>query len=203
MKKLASFFLLIMMGGCSVTTTVPPLHEYRLSPTIQPLSLDTNTQCKAQTLKVSQIFALDTLQTKKMRYALQSYEEYAYTQSRWVVAPSEAIIHNVIESLQQDGMFKSVIEYGSKAQANLLLELRVDEFMQYFDADEKSSFVKVTLGMRLIDQNNNEVVIEKSFHEVQKAQSADAQGGVAALNTAVAKVIQEVRSTLAEVCRDK
>ncbi len=203
MKKLATIFLLVMMVGCSVTTIQPPLHEYRLSPTIQSLSLDSNTQCKTQTLKVSQIFTLDTLQTKKMRYALQNYEEYSYTQSRWVVAPSEAIIHNVIESLQQDGIFKSVIEYGSKAQANLLLELRVDEFMQYFDADEKSSFVKVALGMRLIDQNNNEVVIEKSFHEMQKAQSPDAQGGVTALNTAVAKVIQELRTSLAEVCRDK
>jgi len=203
MYKTVGILLMVIMGGCSLTTTVPPVDEYTLTPHIQSLPLKRNGVCGTKTLQVSHIFAADTLQTKQMRYRLAPFKEYSYTQSRWVHTPSDAIVHSVIQSLERSRTFKSVVEYGSKAQSDLLLELRVDDCMQYFNKEVTLSYVKVAIGARLIDKASGKVIASKEFYTKQNTQTLDAKGGVAALNKTLEMLLPQITTFVAGACYDK
>jgi ABC-type uncharacterized transport system auxiliary subunit len=95
------------------------------------------------------------------------------------------------------------VEYGSKAQSDLLLELRVDDCMQYFNKEVTLSYVKVAIGARLIDKASGKVIASKEFYTKQNTQTLDAKGGVAALNKTLETLLPQITTFVAGACYDK
>ena len=179
----------------------PAITEYRIETASLENTSALKSGCSNKTLKVQRAFAANSLMSHSMNYGIGTHKQYAYTQAKWADTPNKAITMQLTKSLRKSGLFGSVLEDHSRSGADLILESSLEEFMQYFDADAKHSFVKIVIHFTLIDAIKNQVVETKSFEAKIDAPSDDAQGGVIALNEGLQEIFAQNRVWLEKVCQ--
>ena len=198
MKILLSAFLLLLLTACS--TTYPAVTQYRIAPQESVQTLH-KSSCKQHSVKVAQAFVRSSLMSKKMKYVLGAYQEGAFNQSEWAEDPNKAITDAIVKSLQSSSLFESVASYRSFSTSDYTLESNVAEFTQHFALDEKSSYVKIDITFRLINNQTMQVVAVKHIVKELATQKADAPSGVEALNVLLTQSLREMQEWIAESCR--
>jgi len=188
----------ILLSGC--TTTLPSVSEYRLS-VKENKQLFSQTDCKVNSLKLGQAFSSSSLMTLNMNYGLGEHKQFAYTQSQWAKTPNSAVSDALVHYIKETELFKNVQISKSRSNNSMLLETNIEDFMQYFSEDEKSSYSNVRISLTLIDTQTNRVVSTQTFSSKVEVLSSDANGGVVALNSALNNVLKEAVSWLGESCR--
>jgi cholesterol transport system auxiliary component len=198
MKSLIIFISILFITGCSVT--VPHVLEYRINPEIIKTETQAS-QCKDKTIKISQVFTSNSLMTKSMQYAGNRYKVFEFTQSEWASTPNKAITESLIKSVRNSSNFSMVSGYRSRTRTDLVLETNVDSFIQYFSNDDNSSYVDVSLSFTLVNARTGEPLSSKIIDKKLPTESADALGGVTALNTALSDVLNQVNIWLNGSCK--
>jgi len=198
MKYIYLCLVLLTLSACTVTQ--PYIAEYRI---ITPESQEnfSSTECKDKSLKISQLFSQSTLMTQSMKYAQNEYGEFAFSESAWARTPNSAITHEILKSVRESKLFASVQSYKSRSKSDFILESSVEEFLQYFSKDTKSSFVNVVMAFTLVDTKTSKAIDTLSVSKKVEVKSLDAEGGVEALNAALTQVLLEKNRWLNEVCR--
>jgi len=198
MRFLYVIITLFLVAGCSVST--PTISEYRIDTEVASQQFLEST-CRDQSLKVAQAFSPSALMTLKMNYAEGNHKQYVYSQSQWAESPNSAVTAELVKSIKGTALFKNVQISKSRSKNSMLLETNIEDFMQYFSKDEKSSFSNIVISLTLIDTQTNHVIATKTFHSKVNAQSTDASGGVIALNRALSNVLNESGKWLGETCK--
>jgi len=198
MKYIYMVISLFLLLGCTPTT--PKATEYRLNLKMQtePLS---EQKCKKDSLKVGQSFSANALKSLDMHYGLGEYKRLVFSQALWAESPNKAITMAITKYIREIKLFKNVQISKSRSRNGLLLETDIEDFMQYFSEDEKSSYANVRISFTLIDSKNSQVISTKTFSQKERVMSNNANGGVIALNKAVEKLLQESGKWLSGVCR--
>ena len=195
-----AWFGILLLSGC--TSPTPARDEYRLTTLVPTLQVK-QTQCLKKTLKVDHALSDNLFVSSKMYYAQGKYKQYAYARSRWVQSPNDQITQSVTEYIRAMHLFKSVQNANSKTKNDFRLEINIEDFMQYFDENEKNSYAKVALTCHLINTKTHTVYATKSFTFVVQANSDNALGGVEALNKALNTFLKECGMWLRGVCLDQ
>lgn len=201
MKKTVYGVALIValgMSGCSVKTA--PIVEYNLKSTLTLEPLE-KTECMQKSLKVAQPFSSKSLESNNMNYRVGGLAEYTFSQSQWTQSPNKTIAEEIVQTLRASKIFKNVQLYKSRAKTDYILETDIEEFIQHFSADEKSSYTEVVLHATLIDYKTSSVVDSKKFRAKVDVNKLSAEGGVDALSTAVSKILVQNVEWLHGVCR--
>jgi len=165
-----------LLSACS--TTYPPYRAYELQKSADVVQ---KSQACKETLRVAKVNTSPLLMRKKMYY-VSGMESYSYTESEWTKRPSEFITESFLEAVAKSNAFSSVIGEASKAKNRYLLESRVETFMQYYNEVQTDSYAKIAVTFFLIDAGSGEIVKSMHFEKEQPCVSADAKGGVKALN---------------------
>ena len=198
MKRILLSLALLFFAGCS--TTYPVITEYRIE--TDRGNLDTIvSRCEKKSLTVAQVFVSSSLMSKKMKYIVGKYKEYAYNHSEWAENPNRAITDEIVQLLQASHVFKTVDSYKSFSRSDYTLESRVDDFSQYFSEDEKSSFVVVDITFSLIDNKSAKVIASKHIKKIMNTKTANAASGVTALNEALTETLSEMSKWIAGSCQ--
>lgn len=188
----------IFLSGC--VTLKRPATEYRLD--VSPAEIkSTSKSCKDKSLKVVETFSPNSLMTLSMEYAEADGGVFRYNESRWQESPKDALSMEILKSIRASTIFASVDTAKSRSKSNYILETNLEEFLQFYSKDMKSSYADVVVSFSLIDVKTNAVVAHKTLSARVEAKSADAKGGVEALNGALTKVLKENIVWLEEVCR--
>ncbi len=198
MKILLAVFALIGLSACGFKE--PYKSAYTLEVKTQPLNESTGI-CKEKTLKVSQAFSSSSLMSTKMSYIEGRYSEYSFQNSEWAQSPNSIITQKIISNLRKSALFATVEGYKSRSKSDYLLESNIEEFMQYFSEDAKSSFVNVVIHFALIDAKSSRVISSKSMSKKIELQNLEAKTGVAALSEALSEILVEQNRWLSEECR--
>ena len=185
------------MTGCA--TKYPAITEYRIKADQKSLR-DLKKSCEKKSLTVAQVFVPSSLMTKKMKYVVGSYKEYAYNQSEWAENPNRAITQEIVTVLQNAKIFKTLENYKSFSRSDYTLESRVDDFTQYFSIDEKSSYVVVDMTFSLIDNKTAKVIAMVHISKKQDTKEPNAYSGVEALNKALSETLEEMSEWIAGSC---
>lgn len=180
--------LLFLFSGCS--TTVPAVVKYKISPIIALEEKQIST-CKTKSIKVSSAFTNSSLMSKDMSYVLGNSKVYEYSESAWLNNPNRAVSREYIKMLRALGIYKSVQESKSRSRADLIIEIDLEDFMQYYSEDLKTSYSIVHINLSIIDFNTSEIISTKTFKSKVNATKLDANGGVKALNTALKNVLSQ------------
>ena len=191
--------LIIMYFLSACTVVKPHISEYIINPVISQNS--SMGSCNKHSLKVLQSFSASSLMSTKMHYILGNYKRESFTQSQWAESPNRAITNRILSMLQSSKIFNTVQVSKSRTKSDFYLETNIEDFIQYFSEDEKSSFVNVVITMTLIDTKTNSILKSKTFKEEVKVLSMDAQGGVIALNSALTKILVESQKWIVGVCK--
>ena len=196
--KIIWIALSMFMVGCTVTK--PHVTEYTLSPNVKNQEQKAHS-CKTKSLKVGQVFSSNSLMTQKMKYIEVEYRESAFTQSKWARTPNRAISDELVKSIRNSTLFANVSSFKSRAKSDLVLETNVEKFMQYFDEDGEKSYVEVVVTMNLLNAKDSKIVSSFTSSISVDTLSADAKGGVVALNSALSQVLLQTNEWLAKVCK--
>lgn len=188
----------MMFFGCS--TTQPPVTEFRIKTQIQDGSFKSK-GCIDKSLKVAQAFSSNSLMTLNMNYAQGEHKQFVYTQSQWAESPNLAITAEILKLLRETKLFKTVQISKSRTKNDLILEINIEDFMQYFSDDHTSSYANVVVNLTIVDATSSGVIGSKTFLSRVDAKTLDAVGGVEALNAALLDVLSQSSLWLNKVCR--
>ena len=198
MRYILVLLLMMILSGC--TTTVPSITEYRIS--VQaPVYIQKSTSCKTKSLKVAQAFSSSSLMSHHMDYAQGDAKQYTYSQAQWSQSPNLAVGAQLLKHIRETQLFKTVLNSKSRSKSDLILEINIEDFMQYFNEDETKSYVHIVLTLTLLDTKTSKPIATKSFEVREDVKTLDASGGVDALNHALEVIINKSIKYLEDKCR--
>ncbi|EHP29126.1 hypothetical protein SMGD1_0599 [Sulfurimonas gotlandica GD1] len=190
--------LVFLLSGCS--TTKPAVTEYKLS--LKTLKHSTDSKgCIDKSLKVSQAFSSSSLMSLQMNYVLDGHKIYAFSQAQWNNSPNQEVSSQVVKALRDSKLFKNVQNSKSRSRGDLILEINIEDFMQYYSKDLDKSDASVGISLTLIDSISSEVISTKTFSAKKETSSPDASGGVKGLDAALTNVLEQGLDFLNEVCK--
>ena len=198
-KTIFILLSVIFLSGC-VTTTTPPMNEFRVNSNLSFSSLSEG-KCHKKSLKVAEAFSSNSLKSLKMKYAYGNNKQFIYSQSQWALSPNQAITSEIINLLRDLELFSSVQIAKSRSRNDMLLEISIDEFMQYFNEDGSRSYVNVVLSLTLLDTKTKTIFATKTFRQKSDVKRLNAEGGVESLNTALRTVLLSSSIWFEEICR--
>ncbi len=191
-------FIGFLFIGC--TPSSPKISEYRVN-IKENTPKFTNSSCKKQSLKIGQAFSDSSLMSVEMNYGVGDYKQLVFSQSVWAQTPNRAISSEIARYIKSTQLFQNVQISKSRTRNNLLLETDIEDFMQYFSADETNSYANVVITFTLINTKTSKVIATQTFKAKEIVDIIDANGGVVALNKALEKLLQESGEWLNEVCK--
>lgn len=176
--------MLLALSACSIGQPKPAKQTYSLSAPEAEKPAG-GTQVPA-TLQIAAVKAPYWLNTSRMYYQLayaESNRIAAYSESRWLVSPSAMMQKLLLESISARGGWHAVVGPGSLVKADYVLHVRLLQFRQVFKSrDDSAGVIEARASLETADAGK--LVAQRDFHLQAKAPTADAPGGVDALNRA-------------------
>ena len=183
--------LAVFFAGCSVTT--PATKEYRLEPKIV---LPKGLNFHRHSVKLIPVVGKNYLRSNAMHYVVEPFEEGDFVESAWSQPPADMLFNQLFLSLNDARIYEGVYSYESIGKSDWNLEVRLDDFVQIFEKNKQSSYVKIDLTLTLYDKNRRKTIASKRFIQKELVDSNNAKGGVVALNKALEKTIKKSISWL-------
>lgn len=199
MRYIILSLLVVFLSGC-VTTKVPAKSEYRVNTQIEIKKSDAK-NCKDKSLKVAQAFSSGDFMSHNMMYALGDAKQYAYTESLWAQNPNNVITSKFLQLIRETELFKSVQTSKSRSRNDFILEIDIEDFMQYFNAESTHSYANVSISLTLIDLQSNKVFATNTFTEKVDVNTLNAEGGVRGLTEALSHILKDTNRWMSEVCK--
>lgn len=179
----------LLAGGCSVlpqagTEAPPTLHllDARPEPVAGPR--------RPLVLAVGTPRAAPGYDSAAMVYLRRPQVLEHFATHRWVDAPARLLQPLLVRALDEAGAFRAVVPAGFGAQAELRLDAELVQLRQNFLVSP--SRIELALRVQLMDASGRRVLAARLIEESEPAGSADAPGGVAAANRALARALQQV-----------
>ena len=187
--------ILALVQVACVTEPQPPVTEYALSPRIQ--AQGANDGKLPLVLKLAPVSASQIYMSTDILYVGDDYQRNPYAYSRWVDSPVHMLQLVLQDGLERSGLFQAVLPSTSLLGADLRLETTLYDFSHHMLADRKSEAV-IRLGFHLMDVRKSRLLASRQFELRMPAPSLDAEGGVAAINAAVASLFPRLIDWLKE-----
>ncbi len=174
----------IILSGC-----IPkPVH------TLKSYDLTINNNFKSnkkinKVLKVKYPTALGAIGSSKIYYKKDDITSY-YLYSKWSDTLSRLIYKDILISLQNSKKYRSVIGYNSSAKADIILETQIVNF--YHIIDNNSSYAQITINIKYIDANSQNIIKSKVFSYKIPVENKNAKSFV----VAVKEVLKEFLAKL-------
>ena len=189
---------LLMLAGCAQLSSRQsfPKH-YTLTGSPAPAQQAPGATSQA-TLQVARITVAPWLQGTALYYRLDYRRDdriATYAQSDWVSPPARLLEQIIRNAIARDGTWRVVTGPAGPARTDFGLHIGLDDFSQAFASPGQSRGV-LDATATLVDNRNGNAIAQKSFHAEAAAPSADAQGGVKALNHAALQFTAELEQWL-------
>lgn len=191
MKRIGRVLIVsVFLGGCiSAPQPKPPLAVYDFG----PQRVHEDPKRINASLLVADIAAPSWLDSPVITYRLAYANEtrhHAYASSRWVAAPAALLSQRLRQRIAAVNE-KGVIDSRDGTQADYLVSMELQEFIQVFYAD-KSSYVAIRLRTSVIRQPGRTLIAQRSFTVRREAPSPNAEGAVKALADSSDDLIEEM-----------
>lgn len=198
MKSIIISLAVLFFSGC-VAKQIPPKVEYKIN-TKASITAKSAKGCQEKTLQISKAFAPNYLMRKQMSYVEDEFIQNVYSASQWSVTPSNAISMELLQALGDTQLFKSVQSNKSRSKNDYILEMHIEDFLQYFHKESSSSYVNAKIALTLLDFRGN-IIASETFTQKIQTQQLNAQGGVKALNEALKLIILDSVAWLEKGCQ--
>lgn len=191
-------FTALLVIGCSAPLT-PPISEYTILHTEQHVK--GKTPLSPHTLSIASSKTLPSLSSKSIYYLREGGESGAYLYSRWSDMPAVLIQHSLTASIQEKGVFTSLLPQTSAAHVDWILESDLSAFYHRFPKNSQSeAFIDITY--RLVDTSTKLPLGTKRFIITVAAPTDDAKGGVTALTQATEDLCTQVTAWITTLAQE-
>ena len=201
MKRVVFYsFVLAMMCGCSLQTTVAANTQYRFeaAPQMQNYS---SRACRNDLLQLKNINAYEPMTNRSIYYQVGDLKLASYSESNWEEAPFKTVELSFIRSIRDTKIFKDVLLSRSAAKPDFILEYSIEEFMQHFDENMRSSYATVKIHFALLENKNSRLLYSTTIEKRVPSSALNALGGVKALQLALSDVMWQTNIWLDTQCQ--
>jgi cholesterol transport system auxiliary component len=184
-----------LLAGCAAVLPQGPdrpTTTYVLDPD-RPLA---GTTRSGPTLLIPPASAAPGYGTPRMAYLKERYRIDYYAHNEWVAAPASMLGPVLVATLRESGHFAGVVDDRRGTLADLRLDLRLDRMHQDFRSQPSQGSVALTVS--LFDLADGGLLATRVFEASEPAPSDDAQGGVIAINRALARLLPEISAFAAD-----
>ncbi len=151
-------------------------------------------------LMISQVRSTNRLSTD-MFYSRSKNEVEIFTKSDWVTPPTQMLQAAIAQDLNAKNLFQYVIMAPNSVTTQYRLDMTLTEMNQFFDEQTKQSYIVLKLQARLINNSNNRIVKSFSFNQKTPSATYNAEGGVAAYNSALQTIADQLTQNLVQTLR--
>jgi len=189
----------LLLAGCaqlSSRQTFPKHYTLAASPASTPPAADAAP--RRATLQVARITVAPWLQGTALYYRLDYRHDdgiATYAQSDWVSPPARLLEQALRKAIAREGAWRVVTGPAGPARTDFSLHISLDDFSQAFASPGESRGV-LDATATLVQNRNGNAVAQRHFHVESAAPSANAQGGVNALNHAALQFTAELERWL-------
>src|SRR5882724_4704120 len=141
----------VVLGGlvCASCVATRPVRYYTIEPASPPANQG---RPDGLVLLVGNITTPAVLQDGRIRYRSGSNASGAYEYHRWTERPGSMIRISLMRALRASGKYQRVLESGSQAAGDYVLQGKLYEFGQ---VDGASIQTKISLQVELVDRKTN------------------------------------------------
>ncbi len=173
------------LGEQSVQTYI-----FALQQSHQASRVDVNKLGAGPVLEVSAPQARAGYDSPRMVYIQRPYELNYYAHNEWADGPARMLWPLLVKALEASGRFSALVDGPKGVLADLRLDTEIMNLQNEVDAQRSQG--RVVLRAQLIELGAHRVLGTQTFEAVEPAPSADPYGGVAAINRALARVLEEI-----------
>lgn len=194
--------LLISMLALAIAGCAPSLLQQPAEPEVRTYLLDWGGDSQAVSadpsgpvLLVSPVLAAPGFDGSDMAYMRHPHQLEYFSNHRWVDSPARMLDPLLIRAAVETGRFRSVIETGSGARADLRLDSRLVKLVQACRLHP--SELQMELRVSLIDVASARIVASATLEAREPVAERSPRAGVAAAHRALAMVLSQLQEFLA------
>lgn len=181
---------LLLTTGCMWPAGTPVQYTYQLNAERPNPAGHTQTSLRDAVLLVERPQPNPGFGTARMAYLERPHELQYFAVNEWADSPARMLLPLLIETLQNRGSWRAVVQAPSAVRADY--RLVTEHVLLQHEFTRKPSRVRMAWRMQLIAIPSQRVMGIRQFETVQEAPSEDPYGGVVAANRAAATLLQEV-----------
>lgn len=188
---------LLTLGGCGAASRQKIVPRHYTLGEWAPAVTQASSHSKGAILRIARIEMPAWLRDTGLYYRLAYRHDNAiavYANSDWAAPPAGMLEQRLRHALADSG-WRAVVGPDSNAQADFTLHVRLDDFSQAFTSASES-FGVLDATVTLIGVGDA-VLAQRHFRFQVAAPTADAAGGVKALDAASRDFAQQLRGWLA------
>ncbi|MEJ6001200.1 ABC-type transport auxiliary lipoprotein family protein [Paucibacter soli] len=183
--------LALACGACASLLPQAPALPASYSLDAGPTPAPAQAAASAPGLIVNTPRASAGLDSRHMLYQREPYRLAYYAHSEWLEPPAQLLAPLLLSALQGSAVLGPVAPSASATAAGLRLDTELLTLQQEFEGG--GSLLRLALRARLIDNLTRRVLASRDFSTAEPASPANAQGGAAAANRALQRVLGELR----------
>lgn len=187
------FICLLLLVGCSPFAPVKrtPVSSYVID--IVPPAKRYRKKTKHRvTLLVATPEAAAAYQSKQMAYSTQPYKLSYFSQNQWAELPTQMLAPLMVQTLQDTGVFKAVINPPYSGRYDYVLSSQL--LMLEQDYIHHPGTLRFVFRAQLLKASNRKLVAAHEWVINEKIHEAKPYAGVIATNQAVGKMLVRMRS---------
>ena len=185
-KNIIWIMLFLMFQGCSLKE--PPLKIYTLNTTTNIKVY--NHTFKEKTLKVIYPQSIKEKIGQEMNFSYSETEQGSYQNARWSNSLGQLLQGVFMETLQQSGLFGTVLSFSSSAREDYRLESTVFAFSHRVRGDISNAVVSIQFS--LIDADTGKLMKSRRFSYAVPTVTTDAKGYTDAANQALSQLSRDL-----------
>jgi len=193
----------ILFGACvSLKQPVNKIEYYTLeypSPqmeTLNPLP---------HVIRMDRFTAAPPYNTSQIIYRDQSFKRNTYVYYRWQTNPGAIVTTLLNRDIKNSGLFKAVLDPGSRFSPSYMIEGTVDEF---FEWDTQNAWKAIlTVSIILTEKNNNDIknriLFQKTYRKAEICQQKKPKAVAEAMSQALSKISEAMIKDVYDCLKDR
>jgi cholesterol transport system auxiliary component len=126
--------------------------------------------------------------TTRMAYREQAYQLGYYRDNQWAGTPAQMIQPLLVQTLQETGMFQSILSPPESGHADYVLRTEVMELVQDYTVSQP--MLRLALRFQLLNASG-QAVADREISEQEPMRDSTSYAGVNAANEALANALRK------------
>jgi ABC-type uncharacterized transport system auxiliary subunit len=150
------------------------------------------------TIRVERFPVAPMYNSTRIIYRDMAFKRDAYTYREWRANPGDLVTYFLARDLRESGLFEAVSPYGSRMEAQYVLEGSVDEFFES-DTDKDWRAVLALSTTLMVDNEpdiSKRIIFQKTFRSTKPCRQKNPMGVAQAMSEAMEEISGEIIRTV-------
>jgi ABC-type uncharacterized transport system auxiliary subunit len=193
----------ILLGACmSLKQPVNKIEYYTLEyPPLQMATLNP----LPHVIRMDRFTVAPPYNTSQIIYRDQSFKRNAYVYYRWQTNPGAIVTTLLHRDIKNSGLFKAVLDNGSRFSPSYMIEGTVDEFFEWDTQNQWKAILAVSIILTEKNKNDikNKILFQKTYRKAEICRQKRPKAVAEAMSIALSKISEEMIKDVYDSLKDR